>query len=309
MPELLASGYPSLDMIMPVSRLPAAGETAILSRFVEPDGYTYGGCGVNVAVGLGRLGRQAGVAMTIGDDALGQRYTAYLRGAGVNTDAVRVLPQAFTSRSYLFRGPDGEYQNYFYPGAADLDTTFPEEAFRQLAPQWSLITVGPLAYNQRMLECALATGSRIAWQLKADIAAYPQGALERFASQSALIFCNRLEAAYLERTLRLRSVGDLVGRGAQAVVLTLGAEGSLVFSADGAHTIPAARCTLVDTTGAGDAYTAGFMAGLLSGWDLPACGRLGAVMAAFVLESIGCQSNLPDWPSLLSRYQREFGAS
>lgn len=307
MPELIASGYPSLDMIMPVSRLPAAGETALLSRFVEPDGYTYGGCGVNVAVGLARLGHAAGVAITIGDDEMGQRYAGYLRGIGVNTEALRVIPHAFTSRSYLFRGPDGEYQTYFYPGASDLDTTFPEEAFGRLAPQWALITVGPLAYNQHMLEAGLAAGSRIAWQLKADIAAYPQSALERFASQSTVIFCNRVEAAYLERALRLRSVGDLIGRGVQIVVQTLGEAGSLVFSADGAHTVPAAHCALVDTIGAGDAYTSGFMAGLLRGWELPACGRLGAVMAAFVLESIGCQSSLPDWPTLLSRYQREFG--
>ena len=71
--------------------------------------------------------------------------------------------------------------------------------------------------------------------------------------------------------------------------------------------VPIVTADVVDTTGAGDAYTAGFLAGSWRGYDPLVCGRLGATAAAFAVEGVGCQSNLPDWERLTVRYRENFG--
>ena len=73
--------------------------------------------------------------------------------------------------------------------------------------------------------------------------------------------------------------------------------------------IPAVLVESVDPTGAGDAYKAGFLVALVKGFPLEICGRVGSVTASFVVEQIGCQTNLPDWERMKERYIRHFPAS
>lgn len=306
--DLLATGYPSLDHIAPVTRIPARGETALLKGPVDPMSAAFGGCGANVAVGLQRLGHKTGVAMVMGDDPAGHRYTAYLRAEGVTHQNVVHLAGQMTSSSYLFRSPDGETVNFFYPGAADAWQE-PLELQGLNTVRWGLLTVGYLPYNRAFAEQISAAQIPIIWQLKADVAAYPRDALEIFARASRVIFCNRLEAHYLIEGLKLKGLTDLLSYGPEVIVLTAGAEGSQVFTRGGAVRVETARCQVVDTTGAGDAYTAGFLAGYWREYDMVTCGRLGAVAAAFAVEAVGCQTNLPTWNRLLARYQESFGAA
>ena len=91
-------------------------------------------------------------------------------------------------------------------------------------------------------------------------------------------------------------------------MLTLGGEGSRVMLPNHEHAIPIVPANMVDTTGAGDAYTAGYLAGIWRGFPPEVCGRLGAAAAAFALEALGCQTHLPDWDALQGRYKDNFGA-
>ena len=104
--------------ISPMSRTaPAVGETARLYEL--PDTVTYGGCGTNVGVALARLGFRIGAAVVLGDDLYGMDYSRHLAALGIDTANIIALRGHKTSRSYLFLNPDGQYQNFFFPGAAD----------------------------------------------------------------------------------------------------------------------------------------------------------------------------------------------
>lgn len=306
--DLLATGYPSLDHIVPVSRIPSRGETALLGEPINPLAAAYGGCGANVAVALQRFGFKTGVAMVLGADEAGERYTRYLQAEGVDCQNVLRLEGKSSPASYLFRTPDGEMVNFFHPGATDCwQGDLVLQGLESV--RWGLVTVGYAPYNRAFVEQMTRANIPIIWQLKADIAAYPRESLEVFAAASRVIFCNHLEAKYLVEGMGLSALTDLLTMGPQVIVLTAGAEGSQVFSQGGAAKIPAVRCRVVDTTGAGDAYTAAFLAGYWREYDVLTCGRLGAVAAAFVVEAVGCQTNLPTWYRLLARYQESFGAS
>lgn len=171
----------------------------------------------------------------------------------------------------------------------------------------AVLTVGPPAHNIRFAEQAIAAGIPLAWQLKGDLTAYPPALLPQFVARSWLIFMNRQEAGYLCETLGAQSPQDLAGRGLQAIFVTRGGEGSEVVTSEGAISIPAAPANVVDPTGAGDAYTAGVIAGALGGWPLQNAARLGSVVASFVVEAHGCQTALPSWDAALKRYEIVFG--
>ena len=165
MRDLLATGYPSMDHIVAVSRSPAIGETALLDFPISEDQATYGGCGANVAVALQKLGFFTGVAMVLGDDEAGSSYLTYLDTVGVDTSDITRLPGTLTSRSYLFRNPDGEYQNFFLPGAADQWRG--ELALHGLDEvRYGLVTVGYYAYNRAFVQQLAAHHVPIIWQLK-----------------------------------------------------------------------------------------------------------------------------------------------
>jgi len=303
--DLLTTGYPSLDYICRVSHSPAVGETAIVRT--PPSRYTFGGCGANVAVGLARLGFHVGVAMVVGDDAPGRDYVAYLQREGVDTRDVIRWPDVGTSESRLYVNPNGEYQNFFYPGAADawqgkLTLTSLADA------RYALLTVGALHYNRQFVQLVLEAGIPLIWQLKPDVYAYPPSALADLTHSSVLLMMNRIEADYLIRTLGVSSVADLLSDETRLVVVTLGADGSHIFDETGVHEVPAVLPTqFVDPTGAGDAFTAGFLAGWLQDRSPVVCGQMGAVVASFVLEKVGCQTNLSDWERLSARYTEHFG--
>jgi sugar/nucleoside kinase (ribokinase family) len=302
---VLATGYPSLDLILPVSHSPAVGETALLRALPDDNAATYGGCGLNVAVGLARLGLTAGVAVVLGDDPAGERYLAYLREQGVDTSDALVLPGSYTSRSYLFRSHGGEYQNFFFPGAADAwDDTL---RLKSIA-RYALVTVGAYRYNRQFVAYIQQAGIPLVWQLKPDIFAFPVQAVQAFAAASTVILMNHLEVQLVNKTLGLQTPESLLNDKTQAIVITSGAQGCVVYSHEGQVAVPAVPpLQLVDTTGAGDAFTAGFLAGVVRGCGTETSARIGAVVASFALEAVGCQTNLPDWQQMDARYREHFG--
>ncbi len=305
--DVLATGYPSLDYILPVSHSPAVGETALLNGIPEDAAATYGGCGINVAVALSRLGLRAGVAIVLGDDYAGSLYRSHLREQHIDTSDLTTIPGEQTSRSYLFRNANGEYQNFFFPGAADRwDGTL---RLRSLAEaHYALVTVGPYRYNHQFVKLVYEAGIPLVWELKPDIFAFPPEAMQEFAATSTYILMNHIEARYMGETLGVGKPEALLNETTRALVITHGAEGCLVYTPQGCLEVAAVPVeTVVDTTGAGDAFTAGFLAGIIRRHDLKVSAQIGSVMASFVLEQIGCQTNLPNWNVMEARYKSHYG--
>lgn len=305
--DVLATGYPSFDSIFPVSHSPKVGETALIQAPPDEANGLFGGCGANVAVGLSRLGLKAGVAMILGDDTLGASYQAYLRQQNVNQANVICTPGMKTSRSYLFRSPDGEYQNFFYAGAADeWRGELRLDALAGL--KYGLITVGPFYYNQQFVKQMAAANIPVVWQMKPDVQAYPVDSVALFLESSEIILMNHIEAEFVRAAAGVQAVRDLLRGKTQVILVTQGAAGVTVHTKNTQTTTVPIVTQVKDTTGAGDGFTAGFLAGVLKGYDVEIAARMGLIVASFVLEAIGCQTNLPDWYQMQTRYEEQFGS-
>jgi sugar/nucleoside kinase (ribokinase family) len=303
--DVLVTGYPSIDHIANVSHSPGVGETARLYEL--PDNVTYGGCGTNVGVALARLGFRVGAAVVLGDDLYGMDYSRHLAALGIDTANVIALRGHKTSRSFLFLNPDGQYQNFFFPGAAD-SWSGPLELKGVENYCYALVTVGQFDYNRQFVAQVRATDVPLVWSLKPDIVAYPPDMIEDFARASAFIIMNHIEAAYVLESLHHRKVEDLLRETTEGVIITRGEHGAQVITAGGKVDVPAVPPReVVDPTGAGDGFTAGFLAGLLRDETPEISTRLGVVVASYVLEAVGCQTNLPTWRAVAMRYEQHFG--
>lgn len=289
--DVLASGFPSLDRIFRLSHLPRPGETATIT-FLD-DAVHAGGCGVNVAVGLARLGQRAGVACVIGSDAEGRSFLRTLAEQGIDVRGVTAVDGARTSRSYLFSDPSGTVMNFFYPGAAG-EVLAPPDLSQLPRCRYGLVTVGPAAYNRAFFRTLRARGVPVVLQMRLDSDAYTPVLDEALAGSWAVLM-NRHEADFLLRRAGVATVPELFGPETGVLVVTLGAEGAEAWTRDGHWRIPAAPARQVaDTTGAGDAFTAGWLTGVLRGLPMPAALNLGAVVASFAVEQVGAQEGLPD---------------
>jgi len=304
--DVLATGYPSLDFITQVSHSPTIGETALLREL--PDSFNFGGCGANVAVALARLGFKPGLAMVVGDDGEGEQYLRYLTETGVDVTNIIRLPGEITSRSYLFVNPQGQYQNFFFPGAADA--WLGELQLTAVSSyRFALVTVGAYRYNQQYVQRIKQAGIPLVWMLKPDIHAYPPDMVGDFLSASSYVVMNHIEADYVMKALGFTSLEQCLNDRLRAVVLTRGDQGSEVYSSGSVISIRAVPPRqIVDPTGAGDGFMAGFLAGLLCEATPAISAQLGATVASFVLEAVGCQTNLPTWQAVMERYNTYFGS-
>ena len=178
-----------------------------------------------------------------------------------------------------------------------------EEVAGQVAGM-GVITVGSRQDNELFFAQCQKHNVPLAFGMKGDMDAFPPDFLRKVLMYCKLIFCNETEREAMERVLG-HDLGELLQHGsAVAIVTTLGGEGSRYQTKEGSGTVPIYRgVTVVDTTGSGDAYISGFLYGFMQGRAVRECAMLGAVVASFALEQVGCCTGLPDEESLLARFE------
>lgn len=307
LPQVLISGYPSFDRILRVDRAPQVGETGII---LDPPGIplpTPGGCAGNIAVCLARLGVPAAPSLILGDDEAGLHMAALLQAEKVSPECLTFKAGGKTAATFLFINPQGGHQTFYFPGCADEDTEIrlPPELVQ--AARFAVITVASRQHTERFLRGLENSPARLVWSLRNDPHAFPPALVQQLLQCCRILVMNRFEQQALMGWIAADRMQVLFERGVEALIVTLGEEGSLIYEPGGVTKIPAvAPQTLIDPTGAGDAYLGGLLSGLCRGYPLEISARIGAVTASFVLEAWGCQTSLPKWDQMLNRYYQTF---
>lgn len=304
--DLLATGYTGIDTILPVSHCPLANDTGILGALPEDIPTSYGGCGANVAVGMNRLGHHTGLATLLGDDEPGKAYLAHLQEEGVDTRDVQLMARERSSRTFLMVAPDGEYQNFYYPGVSPADWQGDVKFAAMADARYALVTAGPLHYCHAFNEAARVHDVPLIWQLKTSTSTYPDEVLDRFWKQSFLIMMNAGESDWLCERLGASSPGGLLRGKTTIVIVTQGAAGAKLYTEDEETLVPSFPLAETYPVGAGDAFTAGFLDGYLQDADLVECTRRGNTLACFALSMPGAHSGLPDRETFWKKHQENW---
>jgi len=258
-----------------------------------------GGSAANTIVGVANLGARAAYIGKVRDDQIGRLYTHDIRAAGVAFETKPAADGPATGCCYILVTPDGERTMNTYLGAAqelmpgDIDAA-------QVAASAILYLEGYL-WDPKSAKEAFVKASTIAHDAGRQVALtlsdsfcvdrYRGEFLDLMRSGTVdLVFANEAELHSLYQTADFDTALTQLRNDAKLAVVTRSEKGCVVASYDGATAVPAFPIDkIVDTTGAGDLFAAGFLFGLVRGAGFEAAGRLGALAAAEVIQHIGAR--------------------
>lgn len=301
--DVLTSGYVSMDRIIKIASPARVGYTSLVTN-ADNTQIQYGGCGVNVAVALCKLGHVAMPVLRVGTDWEQNGFKDFLVESGVPLDATSVLEGESTSTCYLIQDSNGDHITIYYPGSMDKKYAAPVSDEFYANAKYGVMTVASRADNEYFIDQCQKFNVPVVFGMKDDFDAFPEDFLKRLLTESSIIFTNEVERAIIEKLFNLSSIEDLFAIGkVNVLVTTLGKDGSVCYerTADGVkeHRIGICKVeNVVDATGSGDAYISGFMHGYLQGRDVRECCKLGTTLASFVIQAVGCCTNIPSAEAL-----------
>lgn len=295
-----AFGHVVLDYILTVPHLPRP-DTSI--QILDRKRY-FGGTAGNLARAAARLGTKVSLASFVGSD-FPEDYRTALAKDGVDLRDLRAVRGFPTPAAWVFSDPKGQQMTIIDQGPWSKAAQMP--VLRHSVRDVELVHIGTgrPEYYAKVAAAAEELGRPIAFDPSQEVQyVYNRQRFRALFRKATYFFGNEAEVAQAMRYLGATSVADLL-TAVQIVVVTRGAKGSAVITREGKFRIPAIRPRrIVDVTGAGDAYRAGFYAGLSRGYDPRRCGLLGSSVASFALEEKGTQTNLPTWTDAVARVRR-----
>lgn len=298
-PRVVCVGPHILDVaIRPVTEIPPGQGGALL----EETRICAAGTAAGTAVDLAKLGATVSTIGAVGDDAAGRMLAILMEGHGVDVERLAVKTGLPTSTTVLPIRPNGERPTLHLPGATaalsadDVDWALVDSAaYVHIGGPDALGEFGTQVVP-KVLHAARVGGAVTTVDLLRT--ALPARFVDSLAEAWPLIdyfLPNDDQLRALTGIDDLVKAGEsMVELGVGTVAVTTGASGSLLISSAGSIRVPAFTCTVVDTTGCGDAYTAGFIVGLQHGWEPETAARLGTAAAALVAGGLGSDAGIVD---------------
>ncbi|PWJ93249.1 PfkB family carbohydrate kinase [Oceanotoga sp. DSM 15011] len=311
--DILACGYPSLDRIIYINDSPQFHKTTIIKNGDYSRVYM-GGCNVNIATILSVLGKTALPLMRVGDDFETSGFKNFLEERNVNLDGIERIKNVNTSGSLLIEDPQGNHITLFYKGAMDSDYKVKIDEMLIKKASYLVITVGEFNYNKRAAELAIKNNIPIIFGMKCDFDAFDHDLLKKIIHNSSIIFMNGSEKIEIEKICELSKIENLFkdSKKLKCAVITHGNKPAEIIYLENDEIKKSSvdiikTNNVLDTTGAGDAYMAGFIFGFLNGEKYEKCAQIGSTISSFIIEKKGCLENIPDKKRLEKRLTEYYG--
>jgi adenosine kinase len=262
-----------------------------------------GGSAANTIVGAAGFGARAAFIGRVKDDSLGNVFAHDIRAAGVAFDTAPSAEGPSTGRCYVLVTPDGERTMHTFLGAAqDLH---PRDIDEQAVASAAITYLEGYLWDPPHAKDAFRKAATVAHEAQRLVALSLSDAfcVDRWrdeflhllrAGTVDLLFCNEAELHSLYQTADFDTAVTALRADAKRAVVTRSAEGCIVVEGQQTLTVPAFPVeTVVDTTGAGDLFAAGFLFGTARGLGDERAARLGALAAAEVISHIGARPEKP----------------
>jgi sugar/nucleoside kinase (ribokinase family) len=272
---------------------------ASIYRDMGPATEMSGGSAANTIAGIASLGARAAYVGKVKDDQIGRLYTHDIRAAGVAFQTMPASDGPATGCSYILVTPDGERTMNTYLGAAQELTPADIDAAQVAAS--SVIYLEGYLWDPKSAKAAFVKASTIAHDAGRQVALTLSDSfcVDRYRGEFLdlmrngtvdLVFANEAELRSLYETSDFDAALKQLRVDTTLGVVTRSEKGCVVASKDGVTAVPAFPIEkMVDTTGAGDLFAAGFLFGLVRGVSHENAGRLGALAAAEVIQHIGAR--------------------
>ena len=308
--DVLSLGIYVVDVLgRPIDQFPEKGKLAL---FDELEIHT-GGCANNTALALARLGISVGAMGKIGTDAFGDLILQTLSDNGVDVTGMRQDSNDSTSFTFVAVASDGERTFYHYIGAngslcvADLD--------------WELIKTAKILHiagamvmprfdgtpMANVLREAKAQGITTSLDTVYDATGKWMATLEPCLQHVDIFMPSIVEAQHLTGLSECREITQFLRNNydIDTIAIKMGENGSYVSTPETELSVPAYPVNVVDGTGAGDAYCAGFLAGMIMGWDLKATAELASATGAACVTAMGTSAGIQNLEETLKISRQE----
>ena len=291
--DVVGFGALNVDKLFKVNRLAKAEQES----FIEDHAEACGGSAANTTIGLARLGCKVGFIGKVGCDREGDLLIQDFCSEGVNTAGVVRSEQGKSGSVLGFVDKKGARALYVDSGVNDtiafkeVKVGYASQA--QFLHLTSFVGEKSLQAQKKLLD-AIPDSVKISFDPGVLYARKGFANLEPIIRKTYVLMPNVIELAFLTGEINYRKSADImVGRGVKIVAVKLGGDGCYVTDGRERHLIEALNVKVVDTTGAGDAFCAGFLYGLLNDKSLHECGRLGNFVASRCVMKMGARAGLP----------------
>jgi len=257
-----------------------------------------GGSAANTMAGIASLGGRAVFLGKVCDDVLGARFGESLKSLGVHYTTARASGGSPTASSMIAVTPDGQRSMNTYLGACREMTPDDVDADEIAAAQVLYIegylwdTHDAKQASRKAMRAAKGAGAQVALSLSDSfcVGRFRDEFLDLIQNDLDILFANEDEAKSLFETEDFAIVTERLKAWGGIAAVTRSAQGCVVIKGSEVHAVPASPVAkVVDTTGAGDLFAAGFLHGLTQGKGLVDCGRLGALAAAEIISHYGAR--------------------
>jgi len=259
-----------------------------------------GGTAGNIAYNLALLKQEVSIVGSAGNDF--SEYSKFLKNAGVDISHIKIMPDDSTSNAYIMTDQSDNQITAFYPGAMNQNSSLSIEE----GPTLVVISPNdPKAMINFTKECQ---EKNIPYMLDPgmQLPALDAENLKSMINGATILIGNDYEIALLSSKIQI-PISKLI-ENVKILITTLGEKGSTIQTLKKVYAIPPGKPNkVVDPTGAGDAYRAGFLAGYMQDLSLQICGQMGSIASCFAIEKYGTTSHTFSKEEFDSRYKENFG--
>ena len=293
-------GHANLDYIITLPKFPKPNTSIEL---VDNKRY-FGGPGANIARIASTLGVKTALATFVGENFPDDYYSA-LKSSNLDLKDFRKVRGYSTPTCWLMSSNQSQI------GIMDQGPMKDMEKFKLLeyAVRCSRvihITTGRPGYYKKIVELAYKMGKKIGFDPAQEIHyVYSPSTFKSMLKKSNYFFASESEYRTALKYLKMKKPEDILSF-VDAFILTKGKKGSIIYTENEKIKIPLVKAKMVvDITGAGDGYRAGFYAGLSRNYELEKCGMIASTVASFIVETYGPQTNIPKWNDVLRRMRKQ----
>jgi ribokinase len=289
--NVVVVGTPAMDLMAKVSALPHTDGLAIAETY----GSYPGGAGANVAVGVARLGGRVGFLGILGDDEYGRLLLRAFEDEGIDTHGVRIARGKSSPSCFIAVGPRGERMIFALGGEALLEEVDELEVLLLRGIRALYLTDVPIRVATAAMTAVREEGGFVFLSPGGLLISGGLEPMRPLLARADAVVISQAECSRLfVKETREQAARSLAAAGPGVVVMTLGSEGALVLHNNKIAKVKAYEVQdVLDTTGAGDAFAAGLIAGFIEGLDWSQAARFGCAVAAIKIRHLGARSGLP----------------
>ena len=294
--SVVALGDANVDLIAPILRLPSEGEEVWVRRLER----CAGGSAANLSVATARLGLRSGFIGRVGNDPFGHFLVDEFKKEKVDISQLQIDEEVGTGLMFIGVTSDGERTMYGFRGAnanlsaKEIDVDYVKNADVLHVSGYALLSEAQRKAALKVLEAARRTGVFVSFDVGVLTAMKAADRMRSILKSIDLLFLNEFEAMKLAHVENPKKAAeDIFKSGVKIVALKRGDKGCFILSEEGTIILPAFRVKVVDATGAGDAFAAGFLVSVIEERGLQEAARFANAVGALSVTKIGGRSALP----------------